>query len=172
MDMKDRIQAIMSYEKMTPSRFAEEIGVQRSAMSHILSGRNNPSLDLYSKIVDSFPHINSEWLLNGKGDMLKMATGAGALPINQQPDLFTASPSIKNDEKVVPLNQNMQKAIPETSKTPENRQESSVRKSENRKESFEKEEVIATSTEVKSISRIIIFYSDNTYEIINPDRKR
>ena len=52
--MKERIQQIMQREGLSPSRFAEEIGIQRSAMSHIISGRNNPSLDV---VMLSLIHI-------------------------------------------------------------------------------------------------------------------
>jgi len=76
--MVDRIQLILKVNNLTASRFADEIGVQRSSISHILSGRNMPSLDLIQKILKRFPEIDSEWLLNGKGTMMK----------NPAPDLF------------------------------------------------------------------------------------
>ena len=47
--MKDRILKVMEREEMTPARFSEAIGIQRSAMSHIVSGRNNPSLDVLDR---------------------------------------------------------------------------------------------------------------------------
>ena len=52
MNMRDRILKIMEREGLTPSKFAESIGIQRSAMSHIISGRNNPSLDVLLKILE------------------------------------------------------------------------------------------------------------------------
>ncbi len=54
---------------MNASRFAETIGVQRSSISHIISGRNKPSLDLINKILEGFPKVSTDWLLLGKGDM-------------------------------------------------------------------------------------------------------
>lgn len=58
----------MDYYAETASSFSEKIGVQRSSISHILSGRNKPSLDFVMKILSSFPEVELYWLLNGKGD--------------------------------------------------------------------------------------------------------
>ncbi len=70
--MLNRIQRIIDYYKLTSSAFADKIGVPRSTISHILSGRNNPSLDFVMKTLASFPQVNTEWLLNGIGPMLKV----------------------------------------------------------------------------------------------------
>jgi transcriptional regulator with XRE-family HTH domain len=69
--MTDRILAIIKYFHLSPSDFAEEIGVQRSSISHLISGRNKPSLEFVQKILGRFPEINTDWLLNGNGEMLK-----------------------------------------------------------------------------------------------------
>lgn len=68
--MLTRIKQIMELENLSSSQFADEIGVQRSAMSHVLSGRNNPSLDFVMKIKACFNEISLDWLLLGKGNML------------------------------------------------------------------------------------------------------
>jgi transcriptional regulator with XRE-family HTH domain len=62
----DRIKKIISDNQLTNSSFADKIGVPRSSISHILSGRNNPSLDLIIKILKSFPEINADFLLTGE----------------------------------------------------------------------------------------------------------
>ncbi len=67
--MKERIEKILKLEQLTASRFADIIDVQRSNVSHILSGRNNPGLDFIQKILSKFTNINAEWLLLGKGEM-------------------------------------------------------------------------------------------------------
>ena len=61
-----RIEKIRNNHKLTAASFATKIGVQRSAMSHILSGRNKPSLDFLIKIYDAFDDINLEWLILGE----------------------------------------------------------------------------------------------------------
>ena len=62
----DRIKKIISDNQLTNSSFADKISVPRSSISHILSGRNNPSLDLIIKILKSFPEINADFLLTGE----------------------------------------------------------------------------------------------------------
>jgi len=68
----ERILAILENKELTPSSFADTIGIQRSSMSHILSGRNKPSLDVIHKILITFPDILSDWLLTGKGPMKQL----------------------------------------------------------------------------------------------------
>ncbi len=70
--MVNRIQRVIDYHKMTSSAFADSIGVPRSTISHILSGRNNPSLDFVMKILARFPHVSTDWLVNGTGPLLKV----------------------------------------------------------------------------------------------------
>jgi transcriptional regulator with XRE-family HTH domain len=69
--MTERILSIIKYLNLSPSDFAEEIGVQRSSISHLISGRNKPSLEFIQKILSRFPEINPEWILNGNGGMVK-----------------------------------------------------------------------------------------------------
>jgi transcriptional regulator with XRE-family HTH domain len=67
--MQKRIELILETENLTVSQFADKIGIQRSGMSHILAGRNKPSLDFVLKVLQSFPNLNTDWLLFGKGAM-------------------------------------------------------------------------------------------------------
>ena len=62
----ERIKRIISDNGLTNSSFADKIGVPRSTISHILSGRNNPSLDIIIKILHSFDEINADFLLKGE----------------------------------------------------------------------------------------------------------
>lgn len=66
-DFTKRLQKIIDYYGESASSFAEKIGVQRSSISHILSGRNKPSLDFVLKVLACFPEVDLYWLLNGKG---------------------------------------------------------------------------------------------------------
>tara|TARA_B100001057_G_scaffold401151_1_gene412553 strand:+ start:1549 stop:1917 length:369 start_codon:yes stop_codon:yes gene_type:complete len=61
----DRIQEVMKNNELSSSQFAERLGVQRSGISHILSGRNKPSLELISKIHFKFDSVSIQWLLFG-----------------------------------------------------------------------------------------------------------
>ena len=57
----------MDFHQLTASLFADKVGSQRSSISHILSGRNKPSLDFILKVTSEFKDVEIEWLLNGKG---------------------------------------------------------------------------------------------------------
>jgi len=69
--MKDRIREFLAKENKSSSGFAEEIGIQPSGVSHILSGRNKPSLDFVLKMLNTYTELNTEWLLFGRGEMYK-----------------------------------------------------------------------------------------------------
>jgi transcriptional regulator with XRE-family HTH domain len=69
--MKERILEFLRLENKTSAQFAEEIGVQPSAISHIISGRNNPSLDFVTKMLGKYKHLSTDWLLFGTGSMFK-----------------------------------------------------------------------------------------------------
>lgn len=66
-----RLEVILDYYGLNASTFADKIGVQRSSLSHLLSGRNKPSLDFILKIIDVFPEVDLYWILNGKGSFPK-----------------------------------------------------------------------------------------------------
>ena len=66
-DFIKRLHKVMDYYGESASSFAEKIGVQRSSISHILSGRNKPSLDFVLKVLSAFPEVDLYWLFNGKG---------------------------------------------------------------------------------------------------------
>ena len=89
--MKERIQKIIDLEKLTASKFADIIGVQRSSVSHIISGRNKPSLDFVQKILSKFPEINTDWLLSGKGSITRTQESA-KVSENQAVEMQPVSP--------------------------------------------------------------------------------
>ena len=66
-NFEKRLQKIIEYYELSASAFSEKIGVQRSAISHLLAGRNKPSLDVILKITEAFSEIDLYWLLMGKG---------------------------------------------------------------------------------------------------------
>lgn len=146
--MKDRIIQVMEREGMNPSRFAEEIGIQRASMSHITSGRNNPSLDVLMKILERFPNVNADWLLFGKGNMLRSEA-------NLQPDLFTNTADISDGSS-----DDAKKTLP-----------FGVKNSSNATKPTVIEKVIHVEKESKLITKIMVFYSDNTYDTFVPEKK-
>lgn len=88
--MKDRILEFLKAENKSSAQFAEEIGVQPSGISHILSGRNNPSLDFVLKMLSRYKSLSMEWLLFGRGTMYRDSGGMKSLfeqtLFDQQPE--------------------------------------------------------------------------------------
>lgn len=87
-DFVSRVNKIMDYYQLSSSAFADKIKVPRSSISHLLSGRNKPSLDFVMKVVKEFKTVELYWLLNGKGDF----------PINSTPAPIS-DPLIKNTKQ-------------------------------------------------------------------------
>lgn len=75
-EFTSRLKKILEHHHLTASQFADQIGVQRSSISHILSGRNKPSLDFVLKVTDKFAEVDIYWLLNGKGSYPKKESSA------------------------------------------------------------------------------------------------
>lgn len=80
-----RLKEIMEHHHLTASLFADKIAVQRSSISHILSGRNKPSLDFVLKVTTAFTDVDIYWLLNGKGSFPKVSEtpSPSTLPIEE-----------------------------------------------------------------------------------------
>ena len=72
--MKDRIEHIIRAKNLTATEFAEKLGVQPSGISHVLSGRNNPSLDFVKRLKETFPEYNLDWIIFGTGPMTSCCT--------------------------------------------------------------------------------------------------
>ena len=67
--MHTRLKNWMENKGLKPSVFADKIGVNRATISHILSGRNKPSIDFLEKLLRAYPNLNSNWLITGVGYM-------------------------------------------------------------------------------------------------------
>lgn len=85
--IQERIQVILKMHNLSPSAFADTIGVQRSNVSHVLSGRSKPGLDFLEKILIHFPRVNAHWLITGK-------IGESSLQVNDQ---STDGPHVKKE---------------------------------------------------------------------------
>lgn len=86
-----RLQIIIDHYGESASSFAEKIGVQRSSISHILSGRNKPSLEFVLKTLSAFPEVELYWLLKGKGSFPKTQETSNVTATNETKDLFSTS---------------------------------------------------------------------------------
>lgn len=94
--MLDRINKILEEKQMSTTQFADFINIQRPTMSHIISGRNNPSLDIVMKILKSFPDINSDWLMFGEGKMYKNNESLKKIDYKNEP----SEKSVSNEPKL------------------------------------------------------------------------
>ncbi len=145
--IQERILLLMKAQGMTPTQFADEIGIQRSSISHILSGRNNPSLDVILKILGRFKEIDSNWLILGKGNLLKERD------LDNSPTLF----NLDEDEEIIDKN------LKEIDLEEEEKEKEKEIKTNNIEI---QENIIAMQNpnSQRSISKIIILYNDNSYE--------
>lgn len=89
----NRLKELMKYHQLSASTFADKAGVQRSSISHILSGRNKPSLDFILKVTSEFKDVDIHWLLSGKGVFPKREVS--------NKNNTTTTPSLFNSEKNV-----------------------------------------------------------------------
>lgn len=144
--MKDRIQRFLQSENKSYAQFAEEIGVQASGISHILSGRNNPSLDFVVKMLSKYPVLSSEWLLFGRGSMYK--TIIQPTLFDEEP-LIPSSPALQYDSDTEILNS---KEVIAEAEMPS----SSI---------IEKQEI---PTGKRILEKVLMFYSDKTFTEYHP----
>ena len=137
--MKERILEFLKAENKSSAQFAEEIGVQPSGISHILSGRNNPSLDFILKMLDKYKYLSTEWLLFGRGQMYNS---------NQNADLF--NDNSRNDTSEVKILTNVP---PNTDLIPDN--DTVIKKSD--------------QTKTSGVVKIVWFYANNTFREFFPE---
>ncbi len=133
--MKDRIIKFLTHENISATKFADEIGVQRSSISHILSGRNNPSYEFILKMLSRYKYLNAEWLITGSGNMVKKN--------EQNPAAEDSSNKIKQMD-LFQVRQEKAAAKPSEIKTAE-----------------AAERINAVD---RRIDKILVFYSDKTFE--------
>ena len=134
MKERDRLEQVIESEQMTAKQFAAEVGIQAGTISNILSGRNNPSLDVMQRVLNRFRTLSSDWLILGVGSMYRK-NGEG--PDNA---LF----DIRPDEPVIP-------AAEPTDRRPDEPQLPLAATAPN-------------TAPNKKVEKIIIFYSDGTFE--------
>lgn len=108
--IQDRLKMIMKTQRLTASSFADKVGVQRSGVSHIMSGRNKPSLDFIQKTLEAFPRVNGDWLVTGR--QLKGASKEEELmeELNQESNEDTIV-TTSNDTKVNNKQRQVEKVI-------------------------------------------------------------
>lgn len=179
MDINKRIVALMERANKTPSEFADYLDVPRSTISHLISGRNKPSLDFLIKIKNTLPDIRWDWLILGDGPMTEAEAIAASLESELAaptplplPDLFTyVNIEVQNDEIIE------ENTAPETSADNQNAEtarESAVRKTPEPLSYANDSRAKAALPDLQSnrttneknatIVRILVLYSDGRFE--------
>lgn len=153
--MVERILLLLKVKNLSPSKFADEIGIQRSGMSHIMSGRNQPSLDLVMKILNTFKDVNADWLLHGTGPMLE-----------GQIDLFSPPKAVETVE----IAEKDEAAITETTVVKEEQKPVITPEEPVKDENADKASVQAKKVPVNEsdIDKIVIFYKNRTFSEYYP----
>ncbi|HSD06190.1 helix-turn-helix transcriptional regulator [Flavobacterium sp.] len=143
-DFIKRLEIILDYYNLTASSFADKIGVQRSSMSHLLSGRNKPSLDFILKIVEFFQEVDLYWLLNGTGSFPKKNESIE----NSKPPIQTL-----NSPTPIDLFSEIQ----------------TVTQKEKIQEEVKPKSFFIENENPKEIEKIVIFYKNGTFKAYNPN---
>ncbi|MNQ17830.1 Bacteriophage CI repressor helix-turn-helix domain protein [compost metagenome] len=146
-DFVKRLESVLDYYGLNASAFADKIGAQRSSMSHLLSGRNKPSLDFVMKILEVFPDVDLYWILIGKGTFPKN-NNEEVIEIQKSPSPILPNQNIGND-----LFSTMQI---NTEKEKIDTKEVSVLKNTN------------FNLEDDEIEKIVLFYKNGTFKAYSP----
>ena len=145
--MNKRLQQFLAAENISQAQFAETIGVARASVSHILAGRNKPGFDFLESMVRHYPNLNFEWLLTGRGRMYDSAK----------------SPSEAPAEPITPLSGPPESGLFDT---PQNRRPDAAGTPlpvENNY-SNDLDNHSQNTINQRTISKIIIFYTDGSYQ--------
>ena len=170
-DLQERIALILSTKGLSNAQFAERIGVQPSSISHLMSDRNKPSLDVVTKILRRFPEIQNDWLLFGKGAMTK----------DYNLDLFGIDSDTKSKEEL-PKPGNKPPVSGQIEKEKSVIKPKEFKKEEKEKYSSEKQENTSPESGIKknpiqdknpewdkTVDKIVIFYTDHTFRVYHPE---
>ena len=146
--MKERLLKFLKSEGLSPALLADKLGVQRSGISHITSGRNKPSFDFIQKMLVKFPKLNADWLILGQGAMYKTTATDVA-------DLFNSSVPVANTKPPPTV------AVPPKNLSPAEG---------NKKQLPDVAPEISPSKEAKkSVEKMMVLYTDKTFEVYFPN---
>ena len=140
-EMKDRIAHIIRAKNLTAAEFALKLGIQPSNISHLLSGRNNPSLDFVKKLKETFPEYNLDWIVLGVGPITVSEPFLSLTSSNQ----VSEPVGIQISDEVSP--EQMPAGQPMSEESPLERTHSS---------------------EPRVLKKIIMVYADQTFEVLLP----
>ncbi|MBB4601727.1 transcriptional regulator with XRE-family HTH domain [Hymenobacter luteus] len=180
--IEQRIKELLLARQLSPTQFADTIGISRPIVSHILSGRNKPSLEVVQRTIAAFPELSLSWLLNGVGPMVAAAAqGAEEPPRSRpvrprnegthQPKQTEASEALKPEEAPAPTAPTPPAIPPTIENTEAKRAETTPTAPSNvagLTTQAETAQVVAVPE--KTIRRIVIFYQDGTFSDFRPEQ--
>ena len=158
--MVNRIFTFIESLQLTPTEFADTIGVSRASISSIKTGRTQPTLSLVEKIKQRFPEIDINWLILGEGDAPIVNRS------EQEIELFT-NDEVKAEIEVTQTSSNDDTAANEyqavyIAETP--------RKIEEEPQVVNQEDnvlVQSTTERKRSVKKVILLYDDGSFEEFN-----
>ena len=162
--MEDRLLKLLDTEQLSSSKFADVIGVQRSSVSHILSGRNKPSFDFMQKTLKAFPLLNADWLILGEGDMYEDMSNYVSGGLFDQKETGTATVSTSNDS----ISPDPVEEVTETSQNAVNISEN-INQQPVSDDSAKLSLKPDSTTNAKNVTRVILFYDDNSFHTYDPE---
>lgn len=163
--MTDRIKQILEHKKLTASQFSNMIGVQPSSLSHILSGRNKPSLDFIQKILKTFPEIDADWLLFGE----KSKSSHSDSTLFDYDDFTDVNNNnIDKSKKVKPDKTLKSVTDVNYSSMSEKIENSEVGNEVNKKAGIKNDKGESFSSKVRKARKVIILYNDESFEEYSP----
>ena len=171
--MKERLVQLMDLEQLSPSKFADIIGVQRSSVSHIVSGRNKPSFDFLQKTLKAFPGLNADWLILGEGTMYdKMGRDVSGNLFD--PAVEPVEASFPGDiPKVDRLTAQMNDSKPTGNDSKLTGQESALGESSDQVQApSEAEDTYKAAVQAsgRKIIQVMVFYEDDTFKSFGPSQ--
>lgn len=157
--MKERLIQLLDLEQLSPSKFADIIGVQRSSISHVISGRNKPSFDFLQKTLKAFPGLNATWLMLGEGTMYEqMGRSISGNLFDSQ-----VEPEGQTEELISETEEGLREIEPSES-TPE-----SPAPAQNMESSLKAEAIKElASSGAKRIVQVMVIYEDDTFRAFLP----
>lgn len=158
----------MSVKNLSSAQLAVAIGVQRSGISHILSGRNKPSLDFVLKILESFPELNESWLLKGDGEMLKTNKSSIASKDTTESNIPSISDRVHGiikEEEEAPYQKEKQIAYKKVVEKEEKKIEQALN---DQFQSTPKLIQDSKSAAIKKVIQIITIFEDDSFKVYYP----
>jgi len=143
--MNSRIKQFMAYKGLSSSELADNIGVQRSNVTHVLNGRNKPSFQFIAKLLEKYPEIDAKWLIMGEGQMLEaggeqksanLFSGSNIQEPATEPKRVIEQPQVKSEEPIA----------------------------------YDTTKPVIPQTTDKKIERILVFYTDQTFKEYTPSK--